>query len=186
MRDAGDPGAGQGRQPSDPEQVARAIVLRQLEAAPRTRAHLEGVLAARSCPDDVARRVLDRFEEVGLVDDRLFASMWVDSRHAGRRLSSRALAAELQRHGVAEDVIRDSVSTVTPEMEEAAARELARRRAASVQGLPSATAVRRLSGFLARRGFGPALTARVVREVLSSQAESGVGDGVLDEHLPLS
>ena len=57
----------------DPESVARTILLRRLAAAPRTRAQLAADLAARDVPGDAAERVLDRFTEVGLIDDAAFA-----------------------------------------------------------------------------------------------------------------
>ncbi len=76
---------------ADPEQVARTILLRRLEAAPRTRSQLAATLRERAVPADVAQRVLDRFEEVGLIDDALFARMWVESRQSARQLSARAL-----------------------------------------------------------------------------------------------
>jgi hypothetical protein len=45
--------------------------------------------------------------------------------------------------------------------------ELATRKARSVVGLPRATQVRRLSGALARKGYGAGLTSQVVREALA-------------------
>jgi len=54
-----------------------------------------------------------------------------------------------------------------PEDELAAARELAVRKARSVVGLPRATQVRRLSGALARKGYGAGITSQVVREALA-------------------
>src|SRR3954454_1475307 len=93
----------------DPESVARAIALRMLERQPRTRAELARGMARRGVPADVAAAVLDRFTEVGLVDDEAFASAWVESRHAGRGLGRRALTAELRRRGVDEQVVRDTV-----------------------------------------------------------------------------
>ena len=65
---------------ADPEQVARTILLRRLSVAPRTRRELADDLRKRGIPDDVSARVLDRFEEVGLVDDTEFARMWAVSR----------------------------------------------------------------------------------------------------------
>ena len=56
---------------------------------------------------------------------------------------------------------------MTSEDELAAAREVAARKARSVVGLPRGTQVRRLSGALARKGYGAALTAQVVREALA-------------------
>ena len=46
---------------------------------------------ARDVPAAVAERVLDRFTEVGLIDDAAFAATWVRSRHATRGLSRSAL-----------------------------------------------------------------------------------------------
>ena len=94
-----------GEAPSDPENVARILVLRRLDAAPRTRVELERYLAQRGIPDDVACAVLDRFTEVGLIDDRAYAQGWVSSRHGTRGLGKRAVAQELRRKGVADDVI---------------------------------------------------------------------------------
>ncbi len=43
--------------------------------------------------------ILDRFEEVGLVDDAQYAEMIVRTRHAERGLSRRAISTELRRRG---------------------------------------------------------------------------------------
>src|ERR671910_88069 len=85
---------------ADPHDWARQIVLRQLTAAPRSRAQLEQVLRRRNCPDAIAAAVLDRMEEVGLVDDTAYAGMVIRSQQASRGLARRALAQELHRKGV--------------------------------------------------------------------------------------
>jgi regulatory protein len=165
---AADPPEDPDDSPADPEQVARTILLRRLEAAPRTRAELATTLRERNVPDDVAIRVLDRFEEVGLLDDQAFARMWVESRQRGRSLSGRALRSELRRKGVPDPMIDEALDQVSPEDELRAARAVAARKARSVVGLPRATQVRRLSGALARKGYSAALTARVVHEALDA------------------
>lgn len=153
--------------PGDPDQVARLICLRRLELAPRTRAELAKTLAQRGVPDDSAQRVLDRFEEVGLVDDPLFAQMWVQSRQPGRLLSRRALRHELYRRGVGAEIIDEALEEVSDDDERVAALALARRKAASLSGLPTQVQVRRLAGALARKGYAPGLAHEVVREVLA-------------------
>ena len=165
--------------PADPDQVARTILLRRLDTAPRTRSELATTLRERNVPADVALRVLDRFEEVGLIDDRVFARMWVESRQRTRRLSGRALRNELRRKGIRDEWIDEALEQVLPEDEMAAAREVAESRARSVMGLPRVTQVRRLSGTLARKGYGPGLSAQVVREVLDA-AESQDSDAEVD------
>jgi regulatory protein len=177
-RCASEPPGDQDDSPADPEQVARTILLRRLEAAPRTRAELATTLRERNVPDDVAVRVLDRFEEVGLIDDRVFAQMWVESRQRSRGLSGRALRSELHRKGVPAPLIDEALEQVDPADELGAAREVARRKARSVVGLPRATQVRRLSGALARKGYGAGITSQVVREALAAVEAAAPEDDV--------
>lgn len=158
-----------GEAPSDPENVARILVLRRLDAAPRTRVELERYLSQRGIPEDVACAVLDRFTEVGLIDDRAYAQGWVSSRHGTRGLGKRAVAQELRRKGVADDVIAEALEPIDPEQERARAYELARSRYPHVMGLPYATQVRRLMGALTRRGYDAGLASAVVRDVVSSE-----------------
>ena len=153
--------------PADPETVARQICLQMLTAAPRTRAQLASALARRGVPQDAANAVLERFADVQLIDDALFAQAWVDSRHHGRGLSRRALAAELRQRGVATPDIQSAISRLDPEQEQATARALVERRLEATRGLPTPVRIRRLTGMLARKGYPAELSFRVVRAALA-------------------
>jgi regulatory protein len=146
--------------------VGRKILLDQLTGAARSRSELEAKLARKGVPDDVAHRLLDRFEEVGLVDDEAFARAWVQSRQPGKGLARRALAQELRRKGVDDEVARSALDEVDPDDEVEAARGLVRRRLRTVAQLDRDTAVRRLTGMLARKGYPAGTCFRVVREEL--------------------
>jgi regulatory protein len=185
------PGASVAGSPADltpdasPENVARAIVLRQLTIAPRTRAQLVQALARRGVPDEVTRALLDRFEEVDLVDDEQFSRRWVRSRHAGRGLSKRVLAHELRTRGVADATIREAVDEIGPGEELAAARELVRRRLPALRGDDRVRRTRRLAGMLARKGYGPGTALQAIREelaalALDAEADDGFDDGFDD------
>jgi regulatory protein len=156
---------------ADPEAIARTICLRLLTAAPRTRAQLADVLRRRGVPDDAATAVLARFAEVGLIDDAMFASAWVESRHYGRGLARRALAAELNQRGVDRSDIQAAVEKLSPETELATARALVGRRLASTTGQPAQVRIRRLAGMLARKGYPAGLAYRVVREALEQEGQ---------------
>ncbi|RJL26536.1 recombination regulator RecX [Bailinhaonella thermotolerans] len=155
--------------PANPEAVARAICLRLLTGAPRTRAQLAEALRRRDVPDDVAEAVLSRFSEVGLIDDQAFSAAWVSSRHAGRGLARRALAAELRQRGVDEDTVRDAVDRLDPDQELQTARDLVARRLPATRGLDPAVRMRRLGGMLARKGYPAGVAFRVVREALEAE-----------------
>jgi len=154
---------------ADPEAAARQICLRMLTSVPRTRAQLATALQRRGVPEETAEAVLGRFAEVKLIDDAMFANAWVESRHHGRGLSGRALAAELRNQGVPPDDIKAAVDGLDPEQEVATARGLVARRLAVTRGEPTPARVRRLIGVLARKGYGKALAYRLVREALEQE-----------------
>lgn len=152
---------------ADQEQVARSIALRALTAAPRSRHQLAVTLARKDVPDEIATRVLDRFEDVGLIDDAEYAAILVRSRHGERGLARRALAQELDRKGIDRETAARALESVDRAGEEAVARELVRRRAPASAGLAHEVRLRRLVGMLARKGHAPGSAYRVVTEVLA-------------------
>jgi regulatory protein len=171
-------GSGGGDGESGPEAVARQICLRMLTAAPRTRAQLAAALKRSGVPDEAAEAVLGRFADVKLIDDAMFATAWVESRHYGRGLSGRALAAELRHRGVAAEDIRAAVDQLGPEQEIATARSLVARKLAATKGQPTPARVRRLVGMLARKGYSQALAYRVAREALEQEGVDLAAAGV--------
>jgi regulatory protein len=158
---------------ADPEAVARKILLDQLTGQARSRKELADKLAAKNVPGDIATRLLDRFEEVGLIDDEAFARAWIASRGAtrsdvGRRLAKRALAQELHRKGIDNEVAREALDEIDPDDEAAAARALVRAKLRSVERVDDVKATRRLVGMLARKGYSSGLAFAVVREELEA------------------
>lgn len=156
---------------ADPEAVARGIVLRQLTMAPRSRAQLATALADRGADDDVARRVLDRFEQVGLVDDAEFAAGWVRSRHRVRGLSRRALAHELRAKGIDDELAAQALASIDEDDERSAAEQLVQRRLRSMADVPREKQLSRLVGLLARKGYGGSMALAVVRAALDGADE---------------
>jgi regulatory protein len=153
---------------ADPETAARTIGLRLLENSPKTRSELASAMARRGVPDDAANAVLDRFVEVGLIDDAAFAKAWVDSRHRGRGLARRALANELRKRGVDDEVAGDALAAVSTDDEADAARALVDRRLRAMTSLTREVKTRRLIAMLGRKGFGGSLAYRVVAEALDA------------------
>jgi regulatory protein len=167
-------GAGGEREPDgarDPVERARAVCLRLLSGAPRTRGQLATALRTRGIPEEAVAEVLDRFEEVGLIDDAAFAGAWVESRHHGRGLARRALARELRTRGVAPALVEEAVARLDGEQEAETARALVERRLPATRGLPADRRMRRLVGMLARRGYPEGVALRVVREALRDEGE---------------
>lgn len=157
-------------------------MLRQLTMAPRSRAQLATALADRGAAADVAQRVLDRFEQVGLIDDAEFAAGWVRSRHRTRGLSRRALAHELRAKGIDDELAAQALASLDEDDERLAAEQLVRRRLRSMSGLAREKQLSRLVGLLARKGYGGSLAMQVVLAAVDAQdaaADADDADGVL-------
>jgi regulatory protein len=154
--------------PRSESEVAREICLRQLAMRPRTRAELAKALARRRISDDVITEVLDRYDEVGLVDDAALARAWVSSRHHGRGLAKRALANELRQRGIDAEVANDALETLDEDAEATTARALVDRKLRMAKGPPEAV-FRRLVGMLARKGYPAGVAIRVVKDTLAAR-----------------
>ncbi|SCE74665.1 regulatory protein [Micromonospora coriariae] len=155
--------------PRDESEVAREICLRQLAVRPRTRSELAGALAKRGISEQVSAEVLDRYDEVGIIDDAAFARAWVSSRHSGRGLARRALANELRQKGVDGEVATEALGELDEETEAETARALVERKLRTARGEPDAV-FRRLVGMLARKGYPPGVAIRAVKDALAAQS----------------
>jgi regulatory protein len=162
---------------ADPEAVARKILLDALTGQARSRKELADKLAKKDVPGEIAARLLDRFEEVGLIDDEAFARAWIESRQPGKGLARRALAQELRRKGIDDEIAREALDEIDPDDEEAAARALVRKKLRSVQGLEQQKAMRRLVGMLARKGYGSDLAFAIVKDELRRGGEGDLDVG---------
>jgi len=152
-----------------------------LTGAPRSRAQLAQAMAEKDVPPEVADAVLDRYVEVGLIDDAEYARILVRSRHANRGLSRRALALELSHAGIGDELAADALGTLDADTEQDTARRLARRRLASATGLTREVRLRRVVAMLARKGYSTELAVRIVRELLDEE-ELAAGTGPSGEN----
>lgn len=176
---SGKPAAARSRE-ADPYATARNIVLRQLTNSPKSRRQLAVKLAEKEIPDEVIQAVLDRFEEVQLVDDADFARRWVASRSQTKSLARGALKRELADKGIAGELAEEALEQVSDEDELAAARALAQRKLQSSVDLTDRAArdkqARRLVSMLARKGYSPSVGYRVVNEVIGDVLEQQPDD----------
>lgn len=174
---------GPDREPGEEEEgnpvgIAREIALRQLTVRARSRDELARALKRKGTPDEVSKVVLDRLEEVGLVDDATFARDWLAAGDRRRRSRS-ALLAELAEKGVAREIVDEAVAELDSDRDYLVARSFAEAKLAGLARVEPSARYRRLAGALARRGFAAGVVAQVTREVLAE-----LGDEADDQHTP--
>ena len=155
----------------DPVEYARTVVLRRLSVSARTRHELAEDLGLRGVPPEAIDQVLDRFAEVGLIDDAEFARLWVESRRRSRGSAPRVLRQELREKGVDPELIEISLESIGAEEQRADARRLVDAKLRSVARFEDAVQIRRLVNLLVRRGYSPSMSYEVVREAQASAKE---------------
>ena len=146
--------------------AAKQVLLRRLSHAPRTRKELAKDLKDKDISDEVANVALDRFEEVGLINDQALASNYVSSQHERKGLGKNALRQQLRSKGVSDDVALEAISQISDDQEFQAAFALACKKIRSLQRDDAKTQLRKIVGVLARKGYSSNLAFSVAKEVI--------------------
>ena len=110
-----------------------------------------------------------------MIDDRLFAKLWVEDRMMHRPLARRAVSQELRGKGVDARLVEQALRDGYPASKEPeVALRLARRRFERLRTVSDPNVrTRRVLGFLDRRGFSRDLALRVVRQVEREEEPNG-------------
>ena len=137
-------------------------------------AEMSDLLEAREVdPDEVVLEV-QRLEAAGLLDDRVLAEHLVRTLQERKGLGRSAIAAELTRRLLVPAAIEYALDLIDTGDELSRAREVAVKRAGQLRHLDREVAVRRLSAFLARRGYGGSTIRAAVDQALPVTARRGV------------
>jgi len=147
--------------------AAKQVLLRRLSHAPRTRKELAKDLKDKEISDEVANVALNRFEEVGLINDQALASNYVSSQHERKGLGKNALRQQLRAKGISDDVALEAISQISDDQEFQAAFALACKKIRSLQRDDAKTQLRKIVGVLARKGYSSNLAFRVAKEVIT-------------------
>lgn len=125
----------------------------------RSESEIRQNLRKHEIPEPVIEHTLERLRQDGLANDHQFARAWVENRSAFRPRSRRLMAMELRLKGLNEEAVSAAVQSVN---DEALAYEAAQKRVSRLKNLEWNEFRKKLSDFLARRGFSYSVVAPVV------------------------
>ncbi|NYE20773.1 regulatory protein RecX [Microbacterium immunditiarum] len=154
--------------------LAEKALLKKLRTRSLSESEARGVLVGHGLDDAAAEDVLASMREYGYLDDAALAEQLihagVDRKGQGRRVIAQTLA----KRGIPRE-IADAALAALPDDDLERALEFARTKARSLEGVDRDTALRRLAGQLARRGYGSvSLTAARMALDESPSAPNGV------------
>lgn len=137
-------------QKKDQFEVAYQRALNFLSFRIRSEKEIRQNLTKHEIPEEIIDGVLDRLRKSSLVDDREFATQWVENRVHFKPRGKRALSSELFLKGIPAQIIEDALADLN---EEELAIKLARTKISKLTGLDEKAFQKKLSGFLTRAGF---------------------------------
>ena len=128
----------------------------------RSESEIRQNLRKHEMPEEVIEETLARLRQDGLANDGQFAQAWVENRSTFRPRSRRMLAMELRQKGLDEEAVSSALEDVD---DEPLAYEAAKKRAPRLKALEWVDFRKKLSEFLARRGFSYSVIAPVVTRI---------------------
>ncbi len=146
-------------QTADERERAYQQALVFLSYRPRSASEIRQNLRKHAFPETVIEPTLERLEAERLSDDRQFARVWVENRNTHRPRSRRALTLELRRKGIPEAAAQASLKDLD---DETLAYQAGLKKGRRMESLEWAEFRRKMSDFLARRGFSYSVLAPVV------------------------
>ena len=166
------PGAGTAEAP--PVGAAHHVSITALARRGLSRRETERHLRDRGFEEQEIADEVARLERDGYLDDVALAQNLVGTLQERKGLGRSAIAAELTRRLLAPAAIEYALELVDTGDELSRAREIALKRAGQLRHLDREVAVRRLSAFLARRGYGGSTIRAAVDQALPLVRRSGV------------
>lgn len=158
---------------SRPKGTALQYAVKLLAVKPYSEMKLREKLAGRQFTDDEIATAVTRLISERLLDDRHFAEEFVRARLAARPRAGIMLVRDLYQRGIPRKLAQDVVNELAPKQNDLeVARELVKRKSALFKNLDDQTRRRRLTGFLARRGFSYETIAKALPDSRSAETDS--------------
>jgi len=162
---------------SEPAGPAERLAQAETVLLTRLRRRSLSVAEARASVEDLeeeaAEALIERFVELGYLDDARLADQVVHSHRDRKGLGRSGVEAEMRRRSIPPDVIQQSLGQAADDDEEGRAVEAACKRASQLTRYDEETIERRLTGFLMRKGYGSTIVRAAVRQALASVRPSG-------------
>lgn len=144
-------------------QQATNRVLNYLSFRPRSREEVRRYLRKKETPPELIDTVIQRLDDLNLINDQAFTEFWVESRERSNPKGAQALKNELRMKGVNRELVDELVSGGK---DEERALRAGRKKAALLarqSEMDFKTFRARLGPFLQRRGFSYEISIHVIR-----------------------
>ncbi len=144
---------------------ARAQLFNLLKTRPRSKYEVKTRLRQKGFSNSTIQEIIDMAELSGLLNDEMFAKLWIEDRRISKPKGRQALEQELREKGIDREIIAHALKNIEDD-EYTVAYQLATTRLARYQSETRETQRRKLGAFLRRRGFSFVVINKIVRELV--------------------
>ncbi len=132
---------------------ATRVVEYWLNYRDHSREELRQKIVRKGITDDIADKVLAKYEDLDYINDQRFAEFYAESRIRENKHGKQSVRYQLRQKGVDSEYIEQALSMIDEEDELELAKEIALKKARSNQKLEKQKRLQQIVGLLARRGF---------------------------------
>ena len=145
------------------EEDVRQALLKLIERSGKSSGQLRTLLLDKEFPVQLVDQMIERFIEVGLIDDFALAKILTESAFSRKAKAKSVIARELRAKYLPQDAIDAALAEIDSDSELEAAKTLAESRYRQLLKLDPEVRTRRLSSFLMRKGYSSSVVWAAVR-----------------------
>ena len=145
------------------EEDVRQALLKLIERSGKSSGQLRTLLLDKEFPVQLVDQMIERFIEVGLIDDFTLARIFAESAVARKAKAKSVIGRELRAKLFPQDAIDAALAEIDSDSELEAAKGLAESRYRQLLKLEPEVRTRRLSSFLMRKGYSSSVVWAAVR-----------------------
>jgi regulatory protein len=157
----------------DERRRGKISALRILARRDHSEKELRNKLSQKGFSENAVQWILSGLREQRFLDDQIFAENFAKNRLIEHPSGKRHLAYELKKKGISESLIAVTIEKIYTEFDEMdLARQLAFKKAKSVENQPYLKKKKKIGDFLISRGFEWEIVNDVVNDVVNEEKEN--------------
>ena len=141
--------------------------LKFLSYRPRSEREVRDYLEKKGGDTKIVEEITGKLKKQNLVDDHAFTTWWIEQRSRFRPKGKYLLWLELLKKGIKKEIIEDSLFSEKEELD--LAKKAAGKKVKSYKNLEPLEFRRKMTAFLARRGFNWGVIKKVLEEILKKR-----------------
>lgn len=142
-----------------------------LKFRPRSRSEICTFLSKKKTPEKIIDQLLEKLEQLNLVNDQEFAKWFVEQRATFRPKGKALLTLELRQKGISPDTISEVLEGLDATSQSRAAEKLIERKLFLWRTLDPRLRRKKAQDFLLRRGFSWEIVKIVFKRVIDASGE---------------